>query len=834
METDLKQIRTKLIEALQFGYIIFIIPALAASFLRIAQTGWHWTYLVQIFAAIMAVLMYLFRSKCSLAVKTHLSCIFLMLVCFQGAFRLGISGAIYYCALSVLIAVLIAGKRTGLVYAIISISGLITIAFLHHFKIINTNVDFNVYNFSFTAWLNALIGLIFFLIMSIISIGLFYEYFNRSIATLIHKSKEQEIIQAELKESEERYRLLINNALIPVILTNYNGDLLFVNKAAEKLFGIPLNELTVKSILPFWSDINARKELVDELKLYGVYENKEAIFYNLKGEKLSLILSSNTIVYNEKPSILTVLYDTTNQKAAEIISRKNELLTIEKERAEISELNTKELLKQLTKSKEAIESSEKRYKQAQEIGKIGSWEYDLKNKLFWGSAEAKRIYGFTSDSTSYNFDEVTKCVVDRELNDQALDDLLKGKKSYNIVFNIRPYCSDEIRTIHSVAELVKDELGVSVKITGIIQDITERTKIEKELKDSETRYRTIVENAMMGIAIRRGERLLFVNHKFCEMTGYSERELISMDKDTFLSTYHPDDQNTVHQRFLDLSVTADVPKRFEIRKIHKNGNVIWVDKLINNVKYGDIEAQLVMYLDITERKQSEAEMHRLNAELRELANHLQTIREEERLAVAKEIHDELSQNLVALNMNSVYLKNNVLSKDPKVKDVIEDQITIANNLINASRVLFNSLHPSVLDEIGLLAAIKWYGNNQLKEYKIKVIIHSNVEDVLFPNEISFPLFRIFQEVISNIKLHSKAQNATVSLYKENNVLSMNITDDGIGFDATAIDVINSHGLLGIRERVYAMSGQLQIKSIVGEGTTVKIIVASLYPSEKAT
>ena len=75
METDLKQIKTKLIEALQIGYIIFVIPALAASLLRINQTGWHWTYLVQIALTIMAVLMYLFRSKCSLAVKTHLSCI---------------------------------------------------------------------------------------------------------------------------------------------------------------------------------------------------------------------------------------------------------------------------------------------------------------------------------------------------------------------------------------------------------------------------------------------------------------------------------------------------------------------------------------------------------------------------------------------------------------------------------------------------------------------------------------------------------------------------------------------------------------------------------------
>ena len=824
METDLKQIKTKLIEALQIGYIIFVIPALAASLLRINQTGWHWTYLVQIALTIMAVLMYLFRSKCSLAVKTHLSCIFFILVCFQGAVRLSISGAIYYCALAILIGVLLFGKRTGVIYSIVSITGLIIIALLHYYKIITTEVDFNIYNFSFTAWLNSLIALAFFMIMSILSIGLFYEYFNRSIATLIQKSKEQEIIRAELAVSEERYRLLINNTLIPISVTNYNGDIIFMNQAAEKLFKISINDSSNNSIVQFWNKTDQRDEYINELKSFGCCKNKEVEFRTPTGEILTLILDANIILYDQKTAILSVAHDITDQKATDIIRKKNEQLTFEKERAEISELNTKELLKQLTISKEAIELSEKRYKQAQVVGKTGSWELDLRTNIFWGSDEAKRIYGFKPDETTFNFEEVTKCVIDRTINDKALKNLLQENKPYNIIFDINPYDGSERKTIHSIAELLKDELDNPIKITGVIHDITERKKIEEALKESEERYRTIVENAMMGIIIRNEDKLLFINKALCKISGYTEDELSHMDNNMLLSTIHPNDQKRMIQQQSDRLAKKDNSQRYEMRRVTKDGKVIWLDVLTNNIKYGANEAQLGLFLDITERKQAEEELNRLNVELRELAKHLQTIREEERLAVAKEIHDELSQNLVAMNFNSVYLKNSIKEEDSKIKTVIEDQIAIASNLINKSRVIFNSLHPTILDEIGLLAAIDWYANNQLKDYKITVEIHSNAEDEIFPNDISFPLFRIFQEVIANVKLHSKAQKVTIDLFKENDTLSITIEDNGIGFDTKSIDVMNSHGLLGIRERVYAMNGHLLIKSTIGEGTIVNVTI----------
>ena len=524
------------------------------------------------------------------------------------------------------------------------------------------------------------------------------------------------------------------------------------------------------------------------------------------------------------PAILSILQNITDQKTAEIIKKKNEQLVIEKERAEISERTTKELLEKLKKSKEEVETSELKYRQAQEIGHIGNWEYDIRNNVFWGSDEAKRIYGFSRNDQNFSFEQVTKRVINRSKADAAFDALLKNNKPYNIELEIQPLKSTEKKIIYSIAELIKDEHGVATKITGILQDITEKKYAEAALKESEERYRSIVTNSLMGIILRSNTKLIFVNEAFCNMIGYSEEELMSMTLLEFMITFHPDDRDIVYQRHLDLIAKKPVPNKYEIRRIHKSGRIIWVDSVTQNVSYGGSDVQLGMYIEITERKKAEEEMHRLTIELRELANHLQTVREEERLLIANEIHDKLAQNLVALNMNANYIKTSIKDSNLKLKEVIDEQIDIANDLVKTSRTLFNSLHLAALDELGLFESIEWYAKDQLKEYRIDVLLESNVEGFLFTKELSYPLFRIAQEAISNIKLYSKATTVFISLSKENNVLSLLIKDDGVGFETSSRYAINNHGLLGIRERVYALNGKLNIESKLGEGTSIHIEV----------
>ena len=219
-------------------------------------------------------------------------------------------------------------------------------------------------------------------------------------------------------------------------------------------------------------------------------------------------------------------------------------------------------------------------------------------------------------------------------------------------------------------------------------------------------------------------------------------------------------------------------------------------------------------------KQKIEEVKKLNAELRDVSTHSLIAIEKERSAIAKEIHDELSQNLVALTMNASYLKSK-LEKIENIK-ILDEQVEITNGLVETSRTLFNLLHPSMLDEIGLEAAIKWYSKTRLKFSNIQYKIQSNITEEGLPKDIRLSFFRIFQEAVTNILRYSKANNVDVEIRKENKKLIMLVHDDGVGFDASAVDYKQHHGLLTIRERMYAISGKFEIDSAIGKGTTLKI------------
>ena len=140
----------------------------------------------------------------------------------------------------------------------------------------------------------------------------------------------------------------------------------------------------------------------------------------------------------------------------------------------------------------ALKENERRYKSAQRLGRVGNWEYDLVTEKFWGSEEARRLYGFAPDSVDFTTDEVETCIPERERVHQALVDLIEDEKPYDLEFEIRPVSGPARRTIRSIAELVFDENGAPRKVVGVIQDITaqkidenERLALEKKLKQAQ-------------------------------------------------------------------------------------------------------------------------------------------------------------------------------------------------------------------------------------------------------------------------------------------------------------------------------------------------------------
>lgn len=151
---------------------------------------------------------------------------------------------------------------------------------------------------------------------------------------------------------------------------------------------------------------------------------------------------------------------------------------------EIREFRTRQQLrKEQDDLIQALRESEARYKKAQALGHVGNWEYDIETSKFWGSDEAKRIYGFSPDSENFTTDEVEQCIPDRIRVHQALIDLIEEDKEYDLQFEIITNDTGETRTIQSVAALEKDHDGNPVKVTGVIKEITEQVEAELELNN---------------------------------------------------------------------------------------------------------------------------------------------------------------------------------------------------------------------------------------------------------------------------------------------------------------------------------------------------------------
>lgn len=259
----------------------------------------------------------------------------------------------------------------------------------------------------------------------------------------------QVMAQNALKESEAKFRSYIENAPDGIFIADKTGRYLEVNPAASKITGYPEEELLTMSIpdLLHSSDIQKGIQHFNQVNETGsaqdiigfVTQDGEHRFWNVQAVKLS------------DDRFLGFVKDITNQVHTEIQLRQND----------------------------------RRYRQAQKMGRVGNWEYNLQTTHFWGSDEAKRIYGFASDTTEFTTDEVENCIPERERVHQALIDLIESDKPYNLEFEIITRDKGESRFIHSLAELDRDEDGVPLKVIGLIKDITEERNLKAMMLQSQ-------------------------------------------------------------------------------------------------------------------------------------------------------------------------------------------------------------------------------------------------------------------------------------------------------------------------------------------------------------
>lgn len=262
----------------------------------------------------------------------------------------------------------------------------------------------------------------------------------------------------------------------------------------------------------------------------------------------------------------------------------------------------------------------------------------------------------------------------------------------------------------------------------------------------------------------------------------------------------------------------------DVEKVRQDGSP--VPCIVTATPFRDAQGRIVGivedFKDISERKRTEEQLRRSQSRLRELTAYLESAREKERTRVAREIHDELGQSLTALKLDVHWLAHRLPLDPPVLLRKAEDMQDLIDRNIEFVQRVCSELRPGLLDNLGLSAAMEWQSNEFQGRTGIECDLQACPEEVVLDQARSTALFRVFQETLTNVLRHAGATRVRIRLEDRSEAIVLEVSDDGKGITPEEVSDPRSFGLMGIRERVHAFGGNLDIDGRPGQGTTVRV------------
>ncbi|MBB5495976.1 PAS domain-containing protein [Paraburkholderia sp. MM5384-R2] len=371
--------------------------------------------------------------------------------------------------------------------------------------------------------------------------------------------------------------------------------------------------------------------------------------------------------------------------------------------------------------------------------------------------------------------------------------------------------------------LSKREMRPS-ELSRVIRYAIERHRAAMALKESEERFQLAISGATAGLWDWNLQTdAIYLSPHFKEILGYAGDELPSRTQ-LLLESIHPDDIDRVKTSLaahLERKRAYDVEYRVRTRSgefqwIHSRGQALWN-------RAGEPYRMVGWIMDVTDRKRSDEALRESREELQHLSANIQHVREEEKTRIARELHDDLGQQLAALKIEVARIENRAEAAMTALADAdLRTIYALIDQLVGSVRRIAADLRPAMLDDLGLIPAIEWFSDQFSARHGVRVIRHIGADDIDFNGESASAVFRVVQEAMTNVARHSGATEVTLKIVRDGPNCIVSIIDNGRGCLSDRRPARNSFGLLGMRERAVALGGELRIRTAPEQGFALSL------------
>lgn len=630
---------------------------------------------------------------------------------------------------------------------------------------------------------------------------------HRSLLLCLHDITDRKLAEEALQKSEMLLRIFIDNSPFEIWARDNENIGILENKKLVDHYG---------SIIGTTPESNPRIDK-DTLRLWE--SNNARVF---AGE---MIDEECEFIVNEEPRIF--------QQIGFPIKINSKLIGIAGFNIDITDRKQAE---------EKIRENSVKLEMAMQVANMAWWEMNVKTgQVIFGKRKTDML-GFPSEEfVHYNYFSNLIHPDDYKKTMEAMENHIVGvTEKYEVEYRLQTSAGD-YKWFYDIGSVSRRDFdGNPLIVSGLVLDITDRKNSEQELYTQKQFFEQMFMQSSLSTQIldREGwcER---INPKLTKLFGVQAQHIeghlynIFDDEEIKRKGIVPklrkvfDEGKTVEwEVYFDIAVAAQ-SQDVKIKRDKKAWFSNWAYPIKN--QDGEVSHVIIQHTDITDKKLSEQALNESQEQLKKFAAHLQNVREEERVMLAREIHDQLGQILVAVKIDMGMLKMNVLKgidkKHSEELHVKFDNLSVLiDNTIKTARKIMTDLRPEVLDMIGFIETVRQHLNSFQERHRVSCNLVTTDSHLDLSTQQSVALFRIIQEALNNIAKHAKATEVDVVINKQDKRLILEVADNGVGFDQDKKKNHDSYGLIGMQERVFLLEGELSIKSKVGKGTIVQVIV----------